>query len=207
MGGWQAPLWRWPRPLGTGPVSGWRHAYCSGDGVFERCRGPRRSRGNTVQLGYRRGEGASGRGHAQGERSGPAVRRGDQQSRGLVVRVPGQVDRRLLGRLVRAPPGRPGHGARTALGEALTNDGRYLVVADQSGVDVIDVGAATRGDPSPIVGILRPPAGGTGDGAIEVAVFRDDRYVFVTRENDNDLAVFDLGKARLQSSPSAFVGP
>lgn len=94
-----------------------------------------------------------------------------------------------------------------ALGEVLTNDGRQLIVADQDGVDVIDVAAATRSDPASLVGILRPPGGATGGGAIEVAVSRDDRHVFVTRENADDLAVFDLGQARLRGyDPSTFVG-
>ncbi|MDQ6726891.1 MAG: YncE family protein [Actinomycetota bacterium] len=93
------------------------------------------------------------------------------------------------------------------LGEILTTDGRYLVVADQSGVDVIDVAAAKRGDPDPVAGVLRPPGGATSGGAIEVALSRDDRYAFVTRENDDDLAVFDLTRARLDGyRSSAFVG-
>ena len=94
-----------------------------------------------------------------------------------------------------------------ALGQVLTSDGKYLIVADQSGVDVIDVAGATRGDPNSMVGVLWPPSGETDGGAIEVALSRDDRYVFVTRERVNDLAVFDLRKARFEGyRPSTFVG-
>ena len=94
-----------------------------------------------------------------------------------------------------------------ALGQALTSDGQYLIVADQGGVDVIDVAGATRGDSNSVVGVLRPPTDQIDGGAIEVALSRDDGYVFVTREKVNDLAVFNLRKARLEGyGPSAFVG-
>jgi hypothetical protein len=94
-----------------------------------------------------------------------------------------------------------------ALGEVLSGDGRFLVVADEDGVDVIDAAAATRGDPAPVTAVLRTPSAGTGGGAIKVALSRDDRYAFVTRENDNDLAVFDLARAGLDGRHgSAFVG-
>jgi DNA-binding beta-propeller fold protein YncE len=67
-------------------------------------------------------------------------------------------------------------------------------------VDVVDAAAAIRGDPDQTAQALRPPNGASGGGAIEVALSRDNRYAFVTRENDNDLAVFDLATARFVGS-------
>ena len=96
-------------------------------------------------------------------------------------------------------PGQP-------LGEALTHDGRDLLVADESGVAVISAQAAERGSPNAVAGMLTSPAGASG-GAIEALGSLDNRYVFVTLEGNNDLAVFNLGKARANGfGPSDFVG-
>lgn len=78
------------------------------------------------------------------------------------------------------------------LGVALTPDGRYLLVADGAGgVDVIDVGQAETGEPGALVGTLNSE----GSGAIETAVSPDGRYVFVTLEDSQEMAVFDLQRA------------
>lgn len=96
-------------------------------------------------------------------------------------------------------PGQP-------LGEALTHDGRDLLVADESGAAVISVQGAERGSPNAVTGMLTSPAGASG-GAIEALGSRDNRYAFVTLEDSNDLAVFNLGKALANGfGPSDFVG-
>ena len=78
------------------------------------------------------------------------------------------------------------------LGEALTHDGRYLLVADGSGAVVLNVTDLESMSPNnAVVGTLTS----VGAGAIEVAVSPDDRYAFVTLENSGDMAVFDLAKA------------
>ena len=94
-----------------------------------------------------------------------------------------------------------------AAGEALTHNGRYLLVAnDGSGAAVIDVAAAEQGRPQAVVGLLSDAQGGF-DHAIEVAMSPDDRYAFVTRETTDDLAVFNLHAALVHGfGPSAFVG-
>jgi DNA-binding beta-propeller fold protein YncE len=111
-------------------------------------------------------------------------------------------DRSFAPHLVRQIPV-PGQAA----GEALSHNGRYLLVAnDRSGAAVIDVAAAEQGRPHPVVGLLADAHSGA-DHAVEVAVSPDDRYAFVTREGADDLAVFDLHAALLHGfGPSAFVG-
>lgn len=111
-------------------------------------------------------------------------------------------DRSFAPHLVRRIP-LPGQAA----GEALTHDGRYLLVANGgSGAGVIDVAAAEQGRPQAVVGVLADARSGA-DHAVEVAVSPDDRYAFVTRETADDLAVFDLHGALLHGfGPSAFVG-
>lgn len=94
-----------------------------------------------------------------------------------------------------------------AAGEALTHNGRYLLVAnDDSGAIVIDVPSAEQGRPHAVVGVLSDPHGGANH-AVGVAVSPDDRYAFVTREAADDLAVFNLHTALMHGfGPSAFVG-
>ncbi len=78
-------------------------------------------------------------------------------------------------------------------GEALTHDGRYLLVADSAGgAAVISVGRAEKGQASALLGTLSDPA---GLGAIEVAVSPDDRFAFVSLEDSDNIAVFDLRRA------------
>jgi DNA-binding beta-propeller fold protein YncE len=95
----------------------------------------------------------------------------------------------------------PGHGA---LGAALTRDGRYLVVADDSGAEVIDVARAENGSPHAVLGSLASTRGG---GAIEVALAADDRYAFVSLEGSQEIAVFSLQRALADGfGPSDFIG-
>lgn len=83
-------------------------------------------------------------------------------------------------------------------GEALTNDERYLLVADGSGAAVIDVGRLERGAPHAVLGKLAVDARSTSfalDSAIEVSVSPDDRFAFVSLESANEIAVFNLDQA------------
>ncbi len=94
----------------------------------------------------------------------------------------------------------------TPLGLALTPSGRHLIAASESGAVVFDVARLEKsraGLVSWTAGTLRS----SGQGAIETAVSPGGGYVFVTLENSDDLAVFDLGRAlRHGFGPSDLVG-
>jgi DNA-binding beta-propeller fold protein YncE len=79
------------------------------------------------------------------------------------------------------------------LGEAITPDGKYLLVADGGdGAAVISVARAEAGTAAAVLGTLHAPGGG---GAGEVAVSPDGRFAFVTLEQSESAAVFNLGAA------------
>ncbi|HEV7133907.1 MAG TPA: hypothetical protein VGN27_09290 [Gaiellaceae bacterium] len=83
-------------------------------------------------------------------------------------------------------------------GDALTNDERYLLVADGSGAAVVDVGRMERGAPHAVLGKVAVDARSTSfalDSAIEVSVSPDDRFAFVALESANEIAVFNLARA------------
>ena len=87
--------------------------------------------------------------------------------------------------------------------EQLTNSGKFLLVAANSGALVLDVANAEQGV-SPIVGTLTSPF---GSGAVEVAVSPDDKFAFVTMESSADLVVFNLQRALADGfTPSDVVG-
>jgi DNA-binding beta-propeller fold protein YncE len=80
------------------------------------------------------------------------------------------------------------------LGLTLTPNGRYLVAAQGSGASVFDVAQLERkGSRSSTWtrGIFRS----AGEGAIESAVSPDGNFVFVTLEDSDELAVFNLKRA------------
>jgi DNA-binding beta-propeller fold protein YncE len=77
-------------------------------------------------------------------------------------------------------------------GEALTKNGRYLLVAMASGLAVIDVARAESGAPDAFVELLIDGAPGTN--AWFAAVSPDGRYAFVTYPGLG-VGVFDLAKA------------
>ena len=81
-------------------------------------------------------------------------------------------------------PGGPG------LGEALTPDGRYLLVAAPGGTAVLDVARLESGSGQVVAGSLPAP-----DGAIEVATSMDGRFVFTSREYAEAVEVSDLARA------------
>jgi DNA-binding beta-propeller fold protein YncE len=113
-----------------------------------------------------------------------------------VYRIGGSV----LPSLVRqVPTGLP------PLGEALTRDGRYLLAADDDGgAAVISVSRAEAGGARALLGTLNDP---TGSGAIEVALSPDGRFAFVSLEDSDQIAVFDLRQALTRGfGASDFVG-
>lgn len=79
----------------------------------------------------------------------------------------------------------------SAQGEALTPDGRYLVVAAGTGLAVFSASALEHGTPSP-VGSLSSRG---GIHAVEVALSPGGKFAFVSRQESHDVAVFNLGRA------------
>ncbi len=82
----------------------------------------------------------------------------------------------------------PGGG----LGVTLTPHGRYLLVANGSGITVVSVALAERGSSRAVLGML---SGTRGGGAIEVAVTPDGRFAFVSIEYGARIDVFNLQRA------------
>jgi DNA-binding beta-propeller fold protein YncE len=88
------------------------------------------------------------------------------------------------------------HTGGQPFGEALTPDGRYLLVADGSGVVVISVSRAENGEPGAVLGTLTNSApAGPAEGAIEVAVSPDGRFAFASLEDSASIAVYNLEQA------------
>jgi len=84
-------------------------------------------------------------------------------------------------------------GARL-VGLTLTPDGRYLVGAIGSGAEVFDVARLERSPPPTTDGLVGTLSSG-GTGASQTVVSPDGHYVFVTLEDSNELAVFNLQRA------------
>lgn len=83
-------------------------------------------------------------------------------------------------------------------GLAITHDNRLLVVADDGFVTFVDPAAALTGRPA-IVGYLQDLEGDPEDndpGSAYVNVSPDDRFAFVSDEQNNTITVIDLVKAR-----------
>ena len=87
--------------------------------------------------------------------------------------------------------------------EQLTHSGKYLLVAANSGAIVMDAASAEAGDAA-VVGTLTSQF---GDGAVEVALSPDDKFAFVTLENNAAMVVFNLESALINGFvPSDVVG-
>jgi DNA-binding beta-propeller fold protein YncE len=93
------------------------------------------------------------------------------------------------------------------LGAALVPDGKYLLVADESdGAEVLNVRAVEQGNPDAVLGDLSFPAD-RGRGAIEAAVTPNGRYAFVSVEDGQAIAVYNLRRALARGFGSAdYVG-
>jgi DNA-binding beta-propeller fold protein YncE len=89
-----------------------------------------------------------------------------------------------------------------AAGEAMTPDGRFVLVAAGSGLTVVDAAKARRPEVRAVLGSLQAVRANEGTGAldprsaIEVAVTPNGRYAFVSLEYLGKIAVFDLRAAR-----------
>jgi DNA-binding beta-propeller fold protein YncE len=95
------------------------------------------------------------------------------------------------------------------LGMALTPGGRYLLVAEGTGVVVLSGPAAEQGAGNAVLGTLSSggPGQSAGGGAIEVAVSPDGRFAFASLEASGAIAVFDLQRALAgHFRTSGFVG-
>jgi DNA-binding beta-propeller fold protein YncE len=94
-----------------------------------------------------------------------------------------------------------------AAGITLSPDGRLLLVANgDTGAVVVSVPAAESGASDAVLGTLSVPVARRG-GAIEVAVSPDGRYAFVSLEDDEKIAVFNLTTALARGfGPGAYVG-
>jgi len=92
----------------------------------------------------------------------------------------------------------------TPAGLALTSDEQLLIVADGTGVAVLDAARAEAGTSG---ALLRMIADGPNPGTVEVALSRDDHYVFATDENGRALSVIDFEQVRTEGvSAHAYVG-
>jgi DNA-binding beta-propeller fold protein YncE len=91
-------------------------------------------------------------------------------------------------------------------GAVLSRDGRLLLLAaGRASAIVISVPAAEQGSKRAVLGTLSAPA--PGRGAIEVAVSPDGRYAFLSLEDSDQIAVFDLEHALASGfGPGSYVG-
>lgn len=81
-----------------------------------------------------------------------------------------------------------------AYGEALSHDGRLLLVTGGKGTSVLDVAQLERGGGQPLLGML---PGHAGEGAVYAAISPDGKLAFVADEYAKQISVFDLAKARI----------
>jgi DNA-binding beta-propeller fold protein YncE len=81
-------------------------------------------------------------------------------------------------------------GGQQGLGEALTPDGRYLLVAANSETAVLSLARLESGSAQAVVGSLPAPGG-----AIEVATSSDGRYAFTSLEGAGAVQVSGLARA------------
>lgn len=96
---------------------------------------------------------------------------------------------------------------RLFAGASMTPDGRYLLVAGRPGAYVLSAKRLEQGLPRPVVGVLAVPNAVVAGEPIEVITSPDGRYAFVSVEDSDEIAVFDLHAAIAHGfDQSAFVG-
>jgi serine/threonine protein kinase/DNA-binding beta-propeller fold protein YncE len=96
-----------------------------------------------------------------------------------------------------------GSQSRKATVAVVTADGKYLLVASDNGIKVLDATAAENGASTAILGTLQVPGLTKYGRAIGVAATPDDKFAFVSLQFRDEVGVFNLGKAiRAQFNPS-----
>jgi serine/threonine protein kinase/DNA-binding beta-propeller fold protein YncE len=95
-----------------------------------------------------------------------------------------------------------------AQGGALTRDGKYLLVANGTGIEVLSIANAEAGATSVLVGTLTVPDIQGNALAVEVVLSRQNKFVFVTLKSRDIMAVFNLHKALTTNAfgSSSYVG-
>ena len=96
-------------------------------------------------------------------------------------------------------------GRQQMIGLALAGDGHYLIAAGGDGATVLSVKRIEEGEPSSswILGSLTS----SGQGGIEAAASPDGNFLFISMEDSDNMAVFDLGRALAHGfRPTDFVG-
>jgi len=85
----------------------------------------------------------------------------------------------------------------TPAGLALTSNEQLLIIADGTGVAVLDTARAEAGTSDALLHLV---SDGPNPRTVEVAVSRDDHYVFATDENGQALSVIDFEQVRTGGS-------
>jgi DNA-binding beta-propeller fold protein YncE len=101
--------------------------------------------------------------------------------------------------------GSPSGGVATNI--ILTNDGKYLLVAADNGIQVLDAIGAENGASSINKGVLAVPGLSKDRRAITVAVTPDDKFVFTSLQFADQVGVFNLAQyLSTGDSSSAYIG-
>ena len=89
----------------------------------------------------------------------------------------------------------------TPAGLVFTSNEQFLIIADGNGVAVLDAARAEAGMSDALLPLI---SYGTNPGTVEVAVSRDNRYIFATDEAGQDMSVIDFQQVRTRrvSSPA-----
>lgn len=94
-----------------------------------------------------------------------------------------------------------------ATSAVLTHNGRYLLVAFDNGILVLDAGKAEGGAANATVGMLSVPGLSQYGRAVGVAVTPDDQYAFVALQFAHQVGVFNLGQAlKTNNFSGAYIG-
>ena len=97
------------------------------------------------------------------------------------------------------------------LGMTLTHDGKWLIVADNTNVEFLDVARAISGDGNPNMGTIDeiaqidPSSPNRKPIAVYPSVTKDDHYLIVSEENLRNAIVIDLNKVRASNFTSGAV--
>jgi DNA-binding beta-propeller fold protein YncE len=114
------------------------------------------------------------------------------EARGLLVLTPGAPWR--LEQVLWLDP------AVVPRGMTTDREGRYLLAANSAGgLIVVRADALAAGSPDPIVTLLESPSAGS----MQVILDPDDRFAYVTDEQDSTLSVFDFERSLHSPAPAA----